>query len=105
MSQQTSIQAFKAARQQLLDLRQDYDRADAEVAWPKLHQFNWALYWFDDYAAGNEQPALWLVDADGSEEKYSFDAMRRRSNQMATFLRGQGMNRGDTLLLMLDNVA
>src|SRR5699024_4609185 len=59
----------------------------------------------DDYAQGNGKPALWLVDADGSEEKYSFDDMRRRSNQMANFLRAQGMGRGDTLLLMLDNVA
>lgn len=102
---QTSIEAFKAARRQLLDLREDYDQAYAEFRWPELSEFNWALDWFDDYAEGNDQPALWLVDADGSEERYSFDEMRRRSNQMANFLRAQGMDRGDTLLLMLDNVA
>src|SRR5699024_10427037 len=100
----SSIDAFKAARRQLLDLREDYDRAYAEFQWPELDKFNWALDWFDDYAAGNDQLALWLVNEDGSEEHHTFDEMRRRSNQVANYLRGQGMQRGDTLLLMLDNV-
>lgn len=99
-----SIEAFKAARQQLLGLREDYDRAYAEFEWPELDDFNWALEWFDDYARDNEQPALWLVDEDGSEEKHSFEHMRQRSNQVANYLRTLGMARGDTLLLMLDNV-
>src|SRR5699024_9106099 len=87
---QTSIEAFKVARQQLLDLRADYDRVYAEFQWPELDRFNWALDWFVAYAAGREQPALWLVDADGSEEKYSFEQMRQRSNQVANYLRARG---------------
>ncbi|MDN5862738.1 MAG: AMP-binding protein, partial [Salinisphaera sp.] len=99
-----SIEAFRAARQQLLDRRGDYDQAYSGFRWPKLDRFNWALDWFDAHAAGNDRPALWLVDADGSEEKYSFEQMRQRSNQAANYLRGHGLKRGDTLLIMLDNV-
>ncbi|WP_018404227.1 AMP-binding protein [Marinobacter gelidimuriae] len=99
-----SADAFKAARQQLLDLREDYDRAYETFKWPELNEFNWALDWFDGYARGNEKIALWLVDADGSEYRYSFEQMRQNSNQVANFLRDQGLGRGDTLLIMLDNV-
>ena len=99
-----SADAFKAARQQLLDLREDYDRAYETFKWPELNEFNWALDWFDDYAKDNEKIALWLVDADGSEYRYSFEQMRQSSNQVANFLRDQGLRRGDTLLIMLDNV-
>ncbi|EAZ98694.1 AMP-binding protein [Marinobacter sp. ELB17] len=99
-----SADAFKAARQQLLDLREDYDRAYETFKWPELNEFNWALDWFDDYARDNEKIALWLVDADGSEYRYSFEQMRQNSNQVANFLRDQGLRRGDTLLIMLDNV-
>lgn len=100
-----SADAFKAARQQLLDLREDYDRAYETFKWPELKEFNWALDWFDDYAKDNEKIALWLVDADGSEYRFSFDQMRQNSNQVANFLRKQGLGRGDTLLIMLDNVS
>lgn len=99
-----SADAFKAARQQLLDLREDYDRAYETFKWPELDEFNWALDWFDDYAKDNDKIALWLVDADGSDYRYSFEQMRQRSNQVANFLRGNGLSRGDTLLIMLDNV-
>ncbi len=99
-----SADAFRAARQQLLNLREDYDRAYETFQWPELDEFNWALDWFDDYARDNDKTALWLVDADGGDYRYSFDLMRRRSNQVANFLRDQGLGRGDTLLIMLDNV-
>ncbi|MES1924470.1 AMP-binding protein [Salinisphaera sp. T31B1] len=100
-----SIDAFKAARQMLLERREDYTRAYEDFRWPQLEQFNWALDWFDDYAADNDKTALWLVDADGSETKCSFEQMRQRSNQVANFLRASGVERGDTMLVMLDNVA
>ena len=39
-----------------------------------------------------------------SETKLSFEALSRRSNQVANFLRAQGLKRGDHLLLLLGNV-
>ncbi|GAB3674073.1 AMP-binding protein [Salinisphaera aquimarina] len=88
----------------LLERREDYTRAYEDFRWPELDTFNWALDWFDDYAADNDKTALWLVDEDGSEYRCSFEQMRQRSNQVANFLRAQGLQRRDTLLVMLDNV-
>jgi acetyl-CoA synthetase len=48
--------------------------------------------------------ALWIVDAGSNKTKLSFEALSRRSNQVANFLRAQGLKRGDHLLLLLGNV-
>jgi hypothetical protein len=40
------------------------------------HEFNWALDYFDVMAAGNDRPALWVVNEDGSEQKMSFPKCR-----------------------------
>ena len=47
--------------------------------------------------------ALWIVEAGGSERKITFAEMTRRSNQVANWLRGLGVARGDRLILMLGN--
>jgi acetyl-CoA synthetase len=96
---------FIAARDFLLRQREDYALAVRDFAWPKLDRFNWALDYFDVMARDNAQPALWLVDEDGSEVKLSFAALSERSNQVANALRGLGVRRGDRILVMLGNVA
>ena len=30
--------------------------------------FNWALDWFDTIAAGNDRPALWIIDEDDTRD-------------------------------------
>jgi acetyl-CoA synthetase len=97
--------SFLQARDFLLARREDYAGAYAGFAWPKLDEFNWALDFFDAQARGNERPALWIVNESGAEEKFSFEQMRKRSNQVANFLRARGVKRGDRLLIMLPNVA
>ncbi len=94
---------FQAARQFLLDHRTDYSAAYAGFRWPELDTFNWALDHFDPMAQGNERPALWIVGEDGSEERHSFAELSARSNQVANWLRAQGVRRGDHVLLMLGN--
>jgi acetyl-CoA synthetase len=100
---------FQEARAFLLEHRTDYDKAVADFRWPDPVPFNWALDWFDAELARNpaskDRPALWIVDAgSNSETKLSFDALSRRSSQVANFLRAQGLERGDHLLLLLGNV-
>jgi acetyl-CoA synthetase len=95
--------AFEQARQFLLAHRNEYAQAVAGFRWPALQHFNWALDHFDAMAQGNERTALWLVAEDGSEERISFAAMAQRSNQVANWLRAQGVQRGDHVLLMLGN--
>jgi acetyl-CoA synthetase len=94
---------FRAARDLLLERREDYDAACREFRWPELGEFNWALDWFDVVAAGNDRPALRVVETDGSDRQVSFAELSARSNQVATWLREQGVARGDRLILMLGN--
>src|SRR6202047_1772180 len=100
---------FQDARSFLLEHRTDYDAAGKGFRWPDPVPFNWALDWFDAELARNaeskDRPALWIVDAGSNREtKLSFEALSRRSNQVANFLRAQGLKRGDHLLLLLGNV-
>src|SRR5215475_2060698 len=97
--------ALRAARDLLLTHRTDYAAAAAGFTWPALDEFNWALDWFDVIAA--EHPgrlALRVVGDDGSDEAVSYVAMAARSSQVANWLRGLGVRRGDHVLLMLGNI-
>ncbi|WP_031364252.1 AMP-binding protein [Caballeronia sordidicola] len=96
-------QAFLQARDFLLRHRDDYDTAYRDFAWPELMEFNWALDWFDEYARSNLAPALWIVEENGDETKLSFAELSARSNQLANWLKQQGVQRGDRILLMLPN--
>jgi acetyl-CoA synthetase len=97
---------FRAARDLLLRYRDDYDRARSEFSWPRFERFNWALDWFDVVAA--EHPgrrALRIVAEGGSDISLSYAELAARSNQVANWLRGHGVGRGDRVLLMLGNIA
>ncbi|MCP3804020.1 AMP-binding protein [Allokutzneria sp. A3M-2-11 16] len=95
--------AFREARDFLLAHARDLDTARAGFSWPRLDEFNWALDWFDAIAEGNERTALWIVEEDGSEGRWSFTELSRRSNQVANWLRDNGVERGDRIVLMLGN--
>jgi acetyl-CoA synthetase len=100
---------FQEARAFLLHNRTDYETAVRDFRWPDPVPFNWALDWFDAELAANadskDRPGLWIVDAAQDEQtKLSFAALSKRSNQVANFLRAQGLKRGDHLLLLLGNV-
>ncbi|MBK4736414.1 AMP-binding protein [Noviherbaspirillum pedocola] len=96
-------QAFLDARDFLQRHRTDYDAARAGFTAPRLDRFNWALDFFDHQARGNDTPALWVVEDDGSEQKISYAEMARRSDRMANHLRALGVGRGDRVMLMLPN--
>jgi acetyl-CoA synthetase len=100
----SSAAAFLAARAFLLEHREDYARAYRDFRWPVLDEFNWALDYFDEWARGNEQPALWLTAEGAPDTKLSFAQLAERSNQVANFLRRQGVSPGDRVLVMLPNV-
>jgi acetyl-CoA synthetase len=100
----SEVAGFRAARDYLLEHREDYAAANEGFVWPELKEFNWALDWFDTLAAEQpESPALWIVEEDGAEQKVSYAELSARSNQVANFLRANGVRRGDRLILMLGN--
>jgi len=102
----SSTDAFRAARDLLLRHRDDYESARREFAWPELGEFNWALDWFDVIAGEHpDRPALRILADDGSDVSLTYGELSARSGQVANWLRGVGVRRGDRVLLMLGNVA
>jgi acetyl-CoA synthetase len=99
------IDAFIAARDFLLAHHDDYETAYAGFSWPRLRHFNWARDWFDGVLAVRHagDPALWIVEDDGSEASWTFGDLSARSSQLAGWLRAHGVRRGDRVLLMLGN--
>ena len=96
--------AIRAARDQLIELSNDAERAVAEFRWPHIDEtFNWATEWFDVIADGNDRPALRIVEEDGSEASYSFAELSVRSDRVAAWLATQGIRQGDREMLMLGN--
>ncbi len=96
--------AYRAARDRLLELREDYDRALAEHTWPDLgSRFCWPVDWFDAVARGNHRPGLVIAGRDGTVLRRSFDELATRSDRLAAWLSRQGVGRGDAVLLMLGN--
>ncbi|HEX6516776.1 MAG TPA: AMP-binding protein, partial [Nocardioidaceae bacterium] len=99
-----ATEAYRAARDQLLELRGDPDRAQREFRWPDLgDRFNWAFDWFDAIARGNDRPALVILEEDGRRTEVTFDEMAHRSDQVATWLAGHGVGKGDSVIVMLGN--
>lgn len=100
----TNVRALRSARDRLLDYRSDYDRAVADFQWPDMgEEFNWAHDWFDAFARGNERPALVIVEEDGKSQSHSFAHLVDSSNQLAAWLAGKGVRKGDAVLVMLGN--
>lgn len=100
----TNTDLYRAARDHLVAVISDYDKAVGTFAWPEITgNFNWAIDWFDVIAAGNDRPALWIVEEDGAETTVSFAEMADRSDRVATWLQGLGVGKGDRVLVMLGN--
>ena len=55
-------------------------------------------------AAGNGAAALRFIGPGEHDSSVSFSGLSARSNQVANWLRGQGVGRGDRVLLLLGNV-
>ncbi|MGF1426059.1 AMP-binding protein [Kitasatospora sp. LaBMicrA B282] len=105
MTSSTATQRYRAARDLLLRQPGPQQGAGAaDFAWPVFEgRFNWAVDWFDAIARGNDRTALWIVEEDGRQARYSFADLAHRSDQVAHHLAGLGVARGDRVLLMLGN--
>ncbi|MFD3410384.1 AMP-binding protein [Streptomyces cyaneofuscatus] len=99
----SATETFRAARDFLLEHREDYERAYAGFHWPRTDHFNWALDWFDVIAEDNDRTALHIVEEDGRRTEVSFAAMSERSGRAANWLKKQGVREGDRILVMLGN--
>ena len=83
----TSTDRYREARDLLLSLHGQPERARAEFRYPDVGEtFNWAVDWFDAIARGNDRPALTIVEEDLSDTTLSYDEVATRSDQVAAFL-------------------
>ena len=103
MSAARSAESFRAARDLLFERRDQWEAASQAFHWPELDEFNWALDWFDPLARRVDRTALWIVEEDGTEARSSFADMSARSSQLANWLAGHGVARGDRVVVMLGN--
>ncbi|CAM3702818.1 AMP-binding protein [Kibdelosporangium persicum] len=97
-----NTERFRAARDLLLELREDHDEAYTRFRWPRFETFNWALDWFDPIAQHNSRPALRIVHGH-TVASLTYAELSDRSSQVANWLRGRGVARGNRVLVMLDN--
>lgn len=95
---------FLRMRDRLLAGGPEPTDAPYALSWPLNQPFNWALDYFDRIAAGNDRPALRVVDDSGGDRVLNFASLSQRSNQVAQFLRALGVGPGDRVLIMLGNV-
>ncbi|MFJ2367912.1 AMP-binding protein [Microbacterium sp. NPDC087665] len=96
--------AIREMRDFLFANATDYDTARAGFAWPQVDEFNFALEWFDVVAAENpDRPAVQIVEADLSVLSWSYGRLSARSDQVAAWLTGLGIRRGDHVIVMLGN--
>src|ERR1700674_5604091 len=63
---------FRAARDLLLSLREDYAAASSQFRWPRPAEFNWALDWFDALAAEHPDRDALRVVAEHSDTRLTF---------------------------------
>jgi acetyl-CoA synthetase len=98
-----STEAFRQARDFLIQHREDYEAAYQGFRWPALDEFNWALDWFDIIAQGNERIALRVFSDSGDARTRTFAELSEISNRIANSLARLGVKRGDRVLLMLGN--
>lgn len=95
---------LRAARDLLLQYRDDRDQAVERFRWPRPATFNWGVEWFDVIAAEHpDRPALVIVEPDGSVGSWTYGQLSRRTDQVAGWLQANGVQRGDRIVLMLGN--
>ena len=97
---------FRAARDRCLPCAMDYGRRAANFQWPRFEEFNFALDWFDADRGGpgqGRQPGAGDRGAGRLGHAAQLRRAVRRSNQVANWLRGQGVRRGDRMIIMLGN--
>ncbi len=81
---------------------ENYKEAYENFQWPDVSKFNWGLDYFDKIAQDNNNLCVICVDDEGNERKVTYDEMRKKSNQVANFLRDLGLQKGDNVLVITD---
>ncbi len=79
----------------------DYDTTCAAFRWDIPARLNMAVVCCDRWADGSGREALIYKRRDGGVDRYSFDDLKRQSNQLANALVASGIQRGDRVGILL----
>jgi len=86
----------------LLDAsKTDFKDIHRQFRWAIPDRFNMARSVCDRHADGRERVALQCVSEQGGSTDYTFDDLRRLSNQLANALLGLGIKQGDRIAILL----
>ena len=79
-----------------------YEEARAEFNWDPPERFNFARDIIDKWGESTpSKTAIFWVDDDGNEKELTFAGLSARSRQLCNALTAAGVERGDTVVLML----
>ncbi|MBV8522627.1 MAG: acyl-CoA synthetase [Acetobacteraceae bacterium] len=79
----------------------DYTSLVREFRWQIPARYNMGVDVCDRHADGSGRPALIFVEENGAVRNYSFDDLKRLSNQFANVLITRGLQRGDRIGVLL----
>src|SRR5437764_11998214 len=85
----------------MLQRGQSYDEVYGGFRWQLPERFNIGVAACDAHADGNGRLALVYEAPDGKVERFSFDDLKRLSNQCANALTALGLRRGDRVGILL----
>jgi acetyl-CoA synthetase len=101
----SATEELRAARDLLLAHRDDQPAAVAAFRWPRPRRFNFATDWFEAVLATEhpDRTALKIIEDDRSERDWTFGELAQRAEQVAGWLRAEGVRPGMRVLLLLGN--
>ncbi len=79
----------------------NYEQARADFSWDPPARFNFARDVIDKWGEDAARLAIRWVDDDGNEKELSYAGLAERSRRFANALAAAGVQRGDTVVLML----
>ena len=88
------------ARDFLVHHRMDHSAACSGFAWPKPQSFNFADDWFDVIAQRRDRQALRIV-SETETLAWTYSELAADSRRVANFLTRAGLEKGDSVLLMI----
>lgn len=87
-----------------VDMSGGYDDFHAKFRWSVPDHFNFGADVVDRMAREADGPALIWENQKGEVERYSFSDISRLTNQFANVLAGQGIEKGDFVIIMLPRI-
>jgi len=74
-----------------------------EIAKHTKNGYNAAMFWDDALKRGGDKKSLVMIEEDGRTRSFTFKDIERESNKMSRFYLAQGLQRGDTVALFMEN--